>query len=90
MSDAKHSAPLGVIEVLDAQKNGDLEASGCTVDLKRYANLFIVLVRRKYLDAYHCNLKFIHHPDPDTMFILVSFSLLASRARRQPRRCSQQ
>jgi hypothetical protein len=35
MSDAKHSAPLGVVEVLDAQKNGDLEASGCTVDLKR-------------------------------------------------------
>jgi hypothetical protein len=34
------------------------KASGCTVDLKRYANLFIVLVRRKYLDACHCNLKF--------------------------------
>jgi hypothetical protein len=51
---------FGVVEVLDAQKNRELETEGRTVHLKRYADLGIVLASRRDLDACHRDLEFAH------------------------------
>ena len=54
---------FSVVEVPDAQKNGDVETYGHTIDLKRYTNsLLIRFDWRSYLDACHCDLEFAHHP----------------------------
>jgi hypothetical protein len=48
---------FGIVEVLDAQKDWELETDGRTIDLKRDANLRILLAARRELDACHCDLK---------------------------------
>jgi len=55
---------FGVVEVLDVQKDRELETDGRTVNLKRDPNLRILLASRSDLDACYCDLKFAHTRHP--------------------------